>query len=382
MLSDDDRTVRILQRSGRLRHDWWDALSQNHAECGVRNEVDMKHQYNTASDGSLSFEEILLMRQKELKHALTKHLKGTGYTVTSAHGYLYAPGEIPVLLVAHLDTVHQQPPSILCYSMDGKYLMSPFGIGGDDRAGVYMILQIIRTVRCHILFCEDEETGGNGAREFAKSNIRPQVNYIVELDRRGANDAVFYGCDNPDFTDFVCGFGFAEATGSFSDISIIAPKLGTAAVNISAGYYGEHRPNEYIDLDAMEQNILRVSQMAAMTTEHFSYMERRCSFGQYSFLGQQSLFDAIGAASREQRRLLMPLPESARLVVNGCEVAPVSHYLMDRQGNLYVYLKDLDAAVESESVYACGKNGENIRFCVADARHLQILTYESAIERL
>lgn len=59
--------------------------------------------------------------------------------------------------------------------------MSPQGIGGDDRCGVFMVLQIIRSVNCHVLFCEDEETGGNGARAFERSRIKVKVNYIVEI---------------------------------------------------------------------------------------------------------------------------------------------------------------------------------------------------------
>jgi hypothetical protein len=78
----------------------------------------------------------------------------------------------------------------------------------------------------------------------------------------------------------------------------------------------------------------------------------------------------------------MPLPDSARLIINGCEVAQVSRYLMDRQGNVYAYLEELGAAVESESVYACDENGDDLIFTVKDARHLKILSFESAMERL
>ncbi|MDD4510305.1 MAG: hypothetical protein PHY23_05330 [Oscillospiraceae bacterium] len=330
-------------------------------------------------NANFSFENILQMRQKELKHNLAKELKAMGYSVTNAKGYLYAPGEIPVLLVAHLDTVHQELPTVICYSEDGRYAMSPYGIGGDDRSGVYMILHILRAAHCYVLFCEDEETGGNGAREFAKSNIRPKVNYIVELDRRGANDAVFYGCDNPDFTDYICEFGFKEAGGSFSDISVIAPKLKTAAVNISAGYYNEHRPNEYIDLEAMDTNISRVTQMTLTKTEHFAYMERK-SRGM-SFWGQQSIFDMEDSV-RDRSRLLMPLPETARLILNGCELGRVSNYLMDRHGNVYAYLDELEAAVESENAFACDKDGKEIGFSLVEAKHLPILSFESAMEQL
>ena len=92
----------------------------------------------------MDFEMILRLPQKELKKALQKELKEMNYSVTSKDGFLYAPGSIPVLLVAHLDTVHQSAPEIIGYSEDGRYIMSPQGIGGDDRAGVYMILQIIK----------------------------------------------------------------------------------------------------------------------------------------------------------------------------------------------------------------------------------------------
>ena len=166
----------------------------------------------------LTFETILRLPQMELKKRLKAELKSRGYHITDKPGYLYAGGTIPVLLVAHMDTVHRQPVEQICYSADGAVTMSPQGIGGDDRCGVWMILQILRTAKCHVLFCEDEEVGCVGAKKFTRGSLRPQVNYIVELDRRGSNDAVFYRCDNPEFEDFVTSFGFETANGSCSDM--------------------------------------------------------------------------------------------------------------------------------------------------------------------
>lgn len=100
----------------------------------------------------IAFDDILRMRQKELKHYLAGHLKKMGYNVVKQKGFLYAAGEVPVLLIAHLDTVHNEKPDIICRSEDGRYMMSPQGIGGDDRCGVYMTLQIINEARCHVLF--------------------------------------------------------------------------------------------------------------------------------------------------------------------------------------------------------------------------------------
>ena len=221
----------------------------------------------------MTFEEIVMKSQPQLKKALISELTRMGYRTTTKKGFIYAAGNLPVLLVAHLDTVHRKRVKTICYSPDGKIIMSPQGIGGDDRAGVYMIMNIIKDYPCHVLFCEDEEQGGIGAGAFIKSKITPEVNYIVELDRRGNNDAVFYDCDNPDFTEFVTGFGFAEDFGSFSDISIIAPELGIAAVNISAGYYNEHSPHEYVDMEEIENNIKRVGKMIATPSPTFEYME-------------------------------------------------------------------------------------------------------------
>ena len=109
----------------------------------------------------IDFETVLRLRQPELKKVLREELSEMGFVPISRKGFLYAPGQVPVLLVAHLDTVHAEPPDIICYSQDGRYLMSPQGIGGDDRAGVYMILQILQRVNCHVLFCEDEERPGD-----------------------------------------------------------------------------------------------------------------------------------------------------------------------------------------------------------------------------
>lgn len=226
----------------------------------------------------LTFETILRLPQMELKKTLKAELKSRGYPITDKPGYLYAEGTIPVLLVAHMDTVHRQPVEQICYSADGAVAMSPQGIGGDDRCGVWMILQILRTTNCHVLFCEDEEVGCIGAKKFTGGSLRPQVNYIVELDRRGNNDAVFYRCDNPEFEDFVTSFGFETAGGSCSDISYIAPYLETAAVNISCGYYCEHQRHEYIHLEEIELNADRVAQMVTQQTEHFEYMEQQDSF--------------------------------------------------------------------------------------------------------
>ena len=210
--------------------------------------------------------------QSSLKKELATQLKSLGYEPVSGDGFLYAEGEVPVLLIAHMDTVHAERAEIICFSEDMRYVMSPQGIGGDDRCGLYMILELIKEARCHVLFCEDEEPGSLGAERFTHSGIFPKVDFIVEIDRRGGNDAVFYRCDNPEFTKFVLGFGFEKKRGTSSDISVIAPYLQTAAVNISAGYYNPHCLNEYIDMTDVQNNIRRIGEMIRADHAHFAFI--------------------------------------------------------------------------------------------------------------
>lgn len=231
------------------------------------------------------FAKICRKSQEQLKASLEQSLKAKYDTVIVDDGFIYAHGDIPILLVAHLDTVHtHEPTEIICKE---NSMSSPQGIGGDDRCGVYMIKQIIKRHKCSVLFCEDEEVGGVGASKFIKHPVSAdlQFNYIMEFDRRGYNDAVFYDCDNADFTDFICRYGWKEEIGSFSDIDIIAPYLGVAAVNLSSGYYNAHQLTEYVMLDEMVDNINRVCLMIEDTTENdkYEYIEAKYPASYYYY---------------------------------------------------------------------------------------------------
>ena len=319
-------------------------------------------------------EKILRQTQPELKQMLNSRLKEQGYQTTVECGYLYAPGDVPVLLVAHLDTVHRQPVQIICYSENRRIAMSPQGIGGDDRAGVFMILQIIKKARCHVLFCEDEEIGGHGAQLFTRSGIQPQVNYLVELDRRGRNDAVFYECANPDFIRFVEGFGFREEFGSFSDISVLAPHLQTAAVNISAGYFFEHSPHEYIDLVYMMNNVERVTRMVRTECEHFQYMRNRHT----GWRDWQECLPFWAAAQNAKFLELMEVPRDACVKINGRVVDNGLQRFVDEQGNIYDYLDEIDAAVRTEHAAAYTPDDQPLEFRKEFAEPVPVMTFEEA----
>lgn len=213
-----------------------------------------------------SFEQICSMSQKELKAYLKKYLNGKHYKVIDEDGFLFAKAKdknpIPVLLTAHMDTVHTKNITTIekvpYVTKDGKTetrISSPQGIGGDDRCGVYMIMNIIKYYNVSVLFCEDEEIGRVGAKKFVKTKHVDDIDikYMIELDRHGSNDAVYYDCDNKEFTKWIEeNTGYKKTWGSFSDISTLMPALKIAGVNFSCGYYNEHKTEEYVVLEEME----------------------------------------------------------------------------------------------------------------------------------
>lgn len=225
----------------------------------------------------MTFIEICKKDQKELKAALVSALKTFGYKPVVQDGFIYAEGTVPVLLAAHMDTVHKEKCTIICTSQNGDCIMSPQGIGGDDRCGIFMVLETIKELHCSVIFTEDEEIGCIGANKFCKSGIEPSVplNYIIEFDRKNDNDAVFYDCDNPEFEEFITDktIGFKTAYGSCSDISYIAPHLGIAAVNLSCGYYNQHTQHEYVIMSEMMRNIERGKQLIRKPCDKFEYIE-------------------------------------------------------------------------------------------------------------
>ena len=231
-----------------------------------------------------SLDDFLRPSQKQLFKQLAKKFKVK--TLTSKGNFILVQGQTPVMLVAHLDTVHEQPVRDICFSADRNILMSPQGIGGDDRCGVFALVKVyqLSKIKPWLLFCCDEEIGGLGAKKFCLAHQQLQLpseldnlKFIIELDRKGKNDAVYYRCDNPDFEAYISGKGFKTAQGSFSDISLIAPELNIAAVNLSCGYYYAHTRHEYINRSHLDNTIQKVVDIVSESSQDdlpiFDYKE-------------------------------------------------------------------------------------------------------------
>lgn len=210
------------------------------------------------------FERLVSLSQKGMHEAMTQFLRAKyKNNVIVTKDYIVALGDIPIALVAHMDTVYKTPVVDLYYDQRKGVLWSPQGIGADDRAGIFVIMKIIQSgLRPAVILTTDEEKGGLGATVLASKECPiPGLKYMIQLDRHGTNDCVFYECFNEDFYDYVESFGFCEAYGSFSDISFLMPQWNVCGVNLSVGYEDEHGVDETLHIAPLFDTIRKVQEM-------------------------------------------------------------------------------------------------------------------------
>ena len=93
-----------------------------------------------------------------------------------------ATGDIPIALVAHMDTVFKKPPEEIFFDQKHNVMWSPQGLGADDRAGVFAIVQIVRSgLKPHVIFTTDEECGALGAMALAKLDCPfTELKYLIQ----------------------------------------------------------------------------------------------------------------------------------------------------------------------------------------------------------
>ena len=191
--------------------------------------------------------------------------------------YIFVQGQSSVCLVAHLDTVLKVPPQKFYKSrLHKKVIVGVYGLGADDRAGVYAIMSLIDSgLRPSVIFTTGEEEGGVGAFELIQKypTCPLKTSCLIELDRCGKNDSVYYNSANKEFEQFINSFGFRTKTGIFSDISILAPAWDIAAVNLSVGYFDEHTHREKLNQDFLDLTIAKVNDIIVSEPKYYDYQE-------------------------------------------------------------------------------------------------------------
>jgi len=290
----------------------WDVKKVSYNKVGTKNKASFPQE----------FIDICKMTQEDLKIYLMRELVNyyDPNSMELGDGYLIAKGDCPVVLTAHMDTVHKEPVKTYWGNINEKgqhIISSDEGIGGDDRCGVYMILNILATTELKptIIFCEDEEIGGVGSSKFVMRDMELEgIKFFIELDRANGNDLVFYDDANEEFHDWCEEItGYRENFGSFSDISNLCPHYGISGVNISCGYYNAHTTNEYVILEEMFNGIdaaVKLMNAATELEEPFEYKRYKPTYSSYSSYYGSSYgkdwdkwFDRVSTTATEKKKV-------------------------------------------------------------------------------
>lgn len=270
------------------------------------------------------FLNVLSLDAKDMFEFNVDALKSFGYETVEFYwhpeeGYIFAKGTLPVCLCAHMDKVpyYKSIKSIKKINkvilLDKKdrpsdvLLNSKQGIGGDDRCGIYAILQMLKLGhRPSVLFCMGEEIGCRGSCKFTLDHAKDflsDINAFIQIDRRGSHDCVRYSDNNDALTKAIEQFDFKHAWGSCTDISVLMPHFGISGVNLSSGYYHEHSgETEYVSVKDVNHLLVRLNKILksdiftekyeykTYTPHYYSSYDRSSYFAEGSYK-QMSLFD-------------------------------------------------------------------------------------------
>jgi hypothetical protein len=123
-----------------------------------------------------------------------------------------------------------------------------------------------------ILLTSGEELGCIGSVALASCKEIDDINathsFMVELDRRGHSDIVFYDVGSKQFIEF-CekSTGYVEAQGTHTDICELCTTV--CGVNFSVGYMNEHQPSEILRLDWWRRTLETVGKLLGGATPRF-----------------------------------------------------------------------------------------------------------------
>lgn len=225
---------------------------------------------------------ILEMSDIKLMKYLHSSVKKKHYDIyTDDDNYFFACPKTPsnhVMLVSHIDTVRKRG-KINIVEANGIVQNSGGILGADDRAGVYAILEIAD--RCikegkplpYLLFTNYEECGGLGVRQFCKDkitkNVESDIFLMIELDRRGVNEAVYYTDPENEVKKIVSSVGYKEDFGTYSDVATLSNHNDIAHVNLSIGYFNEHTAYEILVLSVVDFAIENVMSIMPMVKRQY-----------------------------------------------------------------------------------------------------------------
>lgn len=199
-------------------------------------------------------------------------------------------GEYYPMFISHTDTVHSLVDEII---VKEEYLLRPYtfgkdfgseqvlclkaydkndnptGIGGDDKCGIYICLELLNQLeKVKLAFFVSEETGCHGSKQI-NIDFLNDVGYCTQYDAPG-DHLISYSCSGTVLFDTDGEFfkmaynaiteGFKNEmlvqAHPYTDIMIVKQKSDLSCINISCGYYNMHTKNEFVCVNDVERAII------------------------------------------------------------------------------------------------------------------------------
>lgn len=175
-------------------------------------------------------------------------------------------GVVPCV-AAHIDTVHPlRPVEIvqqdgILYGVDEQGQRT--GIGADDKAGVYICLELLeRFDDIAVALFAAEEIGCVGANH-APATWFDDVGYAIEFDAPGRGLVSYTSGSTRLFANdgefIITAAPLLHAHGltcwrhhPYTDVMALRRRFNFTCLNLSCGYHNWHRPDEYLVLDEVE----------------------------------------------------------------------------------------------------------------------------------
>lgn len=172
------------------------------------------------------------------------------------------------LICAHVDTVGEEPPKEdEIIFQNGKLFLDLEKIhsekfvrkvlGGDDRCGVIVALEVLKNKLPYIIsFMNFEEVGGKGSSAFSKNqqSIIVKSSMFIGLDGLKDREFAFYEYRSDKCAKILNNYLQLKEFESiaYTDCSILAVYNKKPAVNLAVGVYNIHSEKEFIILSATQ----------------------------------------------------------------------------------------------------------------------------------
>jgi hypothetical protein len=196
---------------------------------------------------------LLSLDESELYNHIFQEIKPNFY-LDDMYLYLHKDDNLPCL-VAHIDTFHEQKPKLddIVLENDTLFNRGCYGLGADDRAGVYALLTL-KDLPYNLLFTNYEERHGIGVNQAIQDigDILSKNTCFIEIDRKGTGHYVDYIGAEQEFLDIFNKRGLQKEYGTYSDITDLSSELSIASVNLACGYHNPHKDEEYLNIKELQ----------------------------------------------------------------------------------------------------------------------------------